>query len=285
MTVSWTLVVVAPLEELEIRAAELFELGASGVELQEPGMTLMPGTPVLPDGKARAIAHFKERPDAVRAAAGLRTEPPVEVPAQDWSVAWRTHHKPVRLRPHLWIVPPWEAAPQGSASVIIEPGMAFGTGSHPTTRLCLERISELLASRAGADLLDIGTGSGVIALLAHVLGAGRICATENDQVALDSARHNASLNGVPTRIEWRLEEDPAKIRGRFGMVVANILLNTLEELAEKITRKVAPGGRLLLSGLLADQADAAERAYLAQGLKPVLRQQREEWVLVELEQP
>jgi ribosomal protein L11 methyltransferase len=151
--------------------------------------------------------------------------------------------------------------------------------------LCLLRLREVLLERKGTSVLDIGTGSGVIALLAHALGAGRICATENDQVALDSARHNASLNGVPTRIEWRLEEDPAKIRGRFGMVVANILLNTLEELAEKITRKVAPGGRLLLSGLLADQADAAERAYLAQGLKPVLRQQREEWVLVELEQP
>jgi ribosomal protein L11 methyltransferase len=92
------------------------------------------------------------------------------------------------------------------------------------------------------------------------------------------------LNGV-SRIDWQLEEDPAKIRGRFEIVVANILLNTLEELAAKIASKVARGGRLVLSGLLADQADAAERAYLAQGLKPVLRQQREEWVLVELEQP
>jgi ribosomal protein L11 methyltransferase len=162
--------------------------------------------------------------------------------------------------------------------------MAFGTGSHATTLLCLLRLRELLLERKGAPVLDIGTGSGIIALLAYVLGAGRICASENDPVALESARRNAALNGV-SRIDWQLEEDPAKIRGRFEIVVANILLNTLEELAAKIASKVARGGRLLLSGLLADQADAAERTYLAQGLKPVLRQQREEWVLVELEQP
>jgi ribosomal protein L11 methyltransferase len=284
--VSWALVLLAPPEDLEIRASELFDLGASGVELQEPGMTLMPGTPALPEGRGRAIAHFKERADALHAAAELRTEPPIEVPAQDWSVAWRAHHKPVRVGQFVWIVPPWETAPYGSRSVIIEPGMAFGTGSHATTHLCLERVSQLLPWRSGADLLDLGTGSGVIALLAHVLGAGRICATENDQVALDSARHNASLNGVPmTRVEWRLQEDPAKIRGRFEIVVANILLNTLEELAEKIARKVKNGGRLVLSGLLADQAGAAERAYVAQGLKPVLLEQREEWILLELERP
>src|ERR1700674_5852465 len=105
MTVTWALVVVAPLEELEIRAAELFELGASGVELQEPGMTLMPGTPALPEGQARAIAHFKERADALHAAAGLRTEPPFEIPAQDWSNAWRVHHRRIDLGGGLSIGP------------------------------------------------------------------------------------------------------------------------------------------------------------------------------------
>lgn len=279
---SWALVVVAPPEELEIRAAELFELGACGVELQEPGMPFMPGTPALPPGAGRAIAHFPDRADALRAAAELRAEPPVEVPAEDWSVAWRAHHRPIRIASDLFILPPWEKAPAGSRSLIIEPGMAFGTGSHATTRLCLERLRELLDEMGGADVLDVGTGSGVIALLAHLLGAGRICASENDPVALESARSNAGLNGV-SRIEWLLEERPAKIDGSFDIVVANIVLDTLEELAAQIAGKVRPGGRLLLSGVLADQAADAERAYLAQGLRPVEQRRREEWALVELE--
>jgi ribosomal protein L11 methyltransferase len=281
---SWALVLLAPAEELEIRAAELFELGASGVEMQEPGMLLMPGTPALPEGMSRAIAHFHERAAADRAAAELRSEALIEVPAKDWSIAWRAHHRSIRLASDLFIVPPWENAPAGSKSVIIEPGMAFGTGSHPTTLLCLERLRELLLSRRSADVLDIGTGSGIIALLAHLLGAGRVCATENDPAALRAARGNGDLNRAE-RIEWRLAEDPSQVSGRFEIVVANILLDALEELAERIASKVAPGGRLLLSGLLADQADAAERAYTAQGLRALERRRREEWALVELEQP
>jgi ribosomal protein L11 methyltransferase len=279
MTLSWALVLVAPLDELEILAAELFELGASGVELQEPDMQLMPGTPALPEGKGRAIAHFADRADALHAAAELRAEAPVEVPAQDWSTAWRAHHKKIQLADDLSIAPPWE-----KGSLIIEPGMAFGTGSHATTMLCLLRMRELLLESRGADLLDIGTGSGILALLAQHLGAGRVCATENDLVALEAARHNAALNAV-SRVEWRLEENPGRIEGQFGIVVANILLNTLEELAPRIASKVKPRGRLVLSGLLADQGDAAERAYVKQGLRPILRRQREEWVLVELERP
>ena len=281
---SWALVLVAPPDELEVVAAELFELGALGVELQEAGMTLMPGTPPLPEGKGRAIAHFDEREAATGAARTLGAEPPVEIAAQDWSVAWRAHHKVMRVGPRSWVYPPWEPKPSGVA-VAIDPGMAFGTGSHPTTALCLEACDELLAARPGADLLDVGTGSGVIALLAAKLGAGRVVGTENDPVALDVARGGAALNGIAKgRIEWRLE-DPEAVPGQFGIVIANILLNTLEELAPQIAGKVAPGGILVLSGLLSAQGDAAERAYLAQGLRTRGRKEREGWIRVELERP
>src|SRR5437588_4557769 len=100
---SWALVVLAEPAELEVLAAELFELGAAGVELQEPGMPLMPGTPELPEGRGRAIAHFLERGDALLAAAGLGAEPPLEVPEQDWSVAWRAHHRTLRVGPRSWV--------------------------------------------------------------------------------------------------------------------------------------------------------------------------------------
>ena len=281
---SWALVLVAPPEDLEIRAAQLFDQGALGVELQEPGMELMPGTPPLPEGCGRAIAHFASAEDASESARLFGAEPPVEVPERDWSVAWRTHHRPMQVGPRSWVHPPWEKPPRPGVAVAIDPGMAFGTGSHPTTALCLERCDELLSRFPGADLLDVGTGSGVIALFAKMLGAGRVVGTENDPVSLEAARQGAALNGIDG-VDWVLAEDPAAVPGRFKIVIANILLNTLEELAPAIAGKVADGGRLVLSGLLAAQGDAAERAYVAQGLRPVARKEREGWLRVELSRP
>ena len=193
---SWALVLVAPPEDLEIRAAQLFDQGALGVELQEPGIALMPGTPPLPEGCGRAIAHFASAEDASESARLFGAEPPVEVPERDWSVAWRTHHRPMQVGPRSWVHPPWEKPPRPGVAVAIDPGMAFGTGSHPTTALCLERCDELLSRFPGADLLDVGTGSGVIALLAKMLGAGRVVGTENDPVSLEAARQGAALNGI-----------------------------------------------------------------------------------------
>jgi ribosomal protein L11 methyltransferase len=278
--VSWALVLVAPPEELEMLAARLFDEGALGVELQEPGMPLMPGTPPLPVGRGRAIAHFAERAAAVESARSLGAEPPVEVPEEDWNAVWRAHHHVVQAGPRSWVHPPWEEPPAAGVAVVIEPGMAFGTGSHPTTALCLERCDELLAEFPGADVLDVGTGSGVIAMLAKKLGAARVAATENDEVALNAARKGAASNGLHD-IEWHLAADPDDVPGRFPIVIANIVLNTLEELSPALAGKVAPGGRLVLSGLLAEQADAAERAYIAQGLRPVGRKESEGWVRLE----
>jgi len=284
--VSWALVLTAAPDELELLAARLFEQGALGVELQEPEQQLMPGTPPLPPGAGRCIAHFTERDVAADSARELgRAEAPVEVVEEDWSVAWRKQHRPLRVGPRSWVQPPWEDAPAapGEARVLIDPGMAFGTGSHPTTALCLERLDELLAELPGADVLDVGTGSGVIALLAVKLGAGRVCGTENDPVALEAARRGAGLNGIPSeRMRWALADPDQLPEAPYRIVVANILLNTLIELAPAIARKVASGGRLVLSGLLAAQADEAEAAYAALGLSPAGRAQRDGWARVEL---
>lgn len=281
---SWAVVVVRPPDELELAAAELFDLGALGVELQEPGIPPMPGTPPLPEGRGRAIAHFAERGAACDAAQAMGAEPPVEIAAQDWSIAWRAHHRTMRVGPRSWVHPPWEAPPAGAVAVAIDPGMAFGTGSHATTALCLERCDELLAEFPGADVLDVGTGTGVIALLAKKLGAGRVAGTENDPVALAAAKSGAELNGI-SGVEWMLCDDPSEVQGQFGIVVANILLNPLLDLAPSLAAKVAPGGRLVLSGLLSVQADAAERAYAEQGLWPQARKERDGWARVELSRP
>lgn len=281
---SWAVVVVRPPDELELAAAELFDMGALGVELQEPGIQLMPGTPPLPESRGRAIAHFEERGAAFDAAQAMGAEPPVEIAAQDWSVAWRAHHRTMRVGPRSFVHPPWEAPPAGTVAVAIDPGMAFGTGSHATTALCLERCDELLAEFPGADVLDVGTGSGVIALLAKRLGARRVAGTENDPVALAAAKSGEALNGI-SGVEWILCDDPSEVRGEFRIVVANILLNPLVELAPSLAAKVAPGGRLVLSGLLAAQGAVAERAYAEQGLWPHARKERDGWVRVELSRP
>src|SRR5207302_5494644 len=120
------------------------------------------------------------------------------IAGRDWTIAWRAHHKPALVGPRSWVHPPWEAPRlrTGEVGVAIDPGVAFGTGSHPTTALCLERLDELLAGRPGADVLDIGTGSGILAISAALLGAGRVCGTENDPVALEAARRGAALNGL-----------------------------------------------------------------------------------------
>src|SRR5437868_4930733 len=228
---SWSVVVTCPVDLADIVAAELFDLGAVGVESQEPDMVLMPGTPALPAGAARCIAHFQDRAAARDAAAGLRNNDllrdvevpdPMEVPAEDWSRAWRKHHRSIKVGPRSWIHPPWEtpdSAP-GDALVCIDPGMAFGTGQHPTTALCLERLDELLAQRPGADVLDVGTGSGILALGAALLGAGRVCATENDPIALEAARGGAALNGLAEgRIELLLVEPDHVPGAPFGLVV------------------------------------------------------------------
>ena len=201
---SWALVLVAPPEQLEILAADLFERGALGVELQEPGMPLMPGTPPLPEGRGRAIAHFADRTSASESASALGAEPPEEVPEEDWNALWRAHHRTMQVGPRAWVHPPWETPPGTGVAVAIEPGMAFGTGSHPTTALCLERCDELLAELPGADVLDVGTGSGVIALLAKKLGAGRVVGTDNDEVAAGRRaerreRHRLGPHGRPGR--------------------------------------------------------------------------------------
>ena len=295
---SYSILVTSAEEELELIAALLFEQGALGVEVQDHEVMLMPGTPPLADGRGRCIAHFGNVADAVEAAAALRLDfPALEVPEplqveeQDWSQAWRIHHKPMRVGPRSWVHPPWEV-PQleaGEVRVAIDPGMAFGTGSHATTALCLARVDELLRERPGADVLDVGTGSGVIALLAVKLGAGRVCGTENDPVALRAAAEATALNGFSDdRIAWQLHNPadlPAPWDAPYLIVIANILLNTLVELAPQIAAKVAPGGALVLAGLLTAQADEAESAYSAQGLLPSGRTELRGWVRVDLTRP
>ena len=181
--------------------------------------------------------------------------------------------------------PPWleKDAPARSVKVVIEPGMAFGTGDHATTHFCLEALDRALSERHGASVLDVGTGSAVLAIAARKLGAGRVVGTDNDPVAIRVALENAERNGAPN-----LELSTAELRevsGTFDIVLANILANTLVELAEAITAKVAPRGLLVLAGILSNQAEEVLVPYLGRGLQLRTRVLRGEWAMLELERP
>ncbi|MFA4874453.1 MAG: 50S ribosomal protein L11 methyltransferase [bacterium] len=183
-------------------------------------------------------------------------------PAGDWSKKWKQYFKPFEIAPHVIVAPSWEHySPKGDESLIeLDPGMAFGTGLHPTTRLCAELLARVTldVDSAQCSLLDMGTGSGILAILGRKLGIKRIAATDVDPDALRVARENLSKNGCA---DVELASDFCDIEGRFHIVVANILLSTLLELKSEIAEKTVPGGFLILSGITHDQEAEIAAAY------------------------
>jgi len=173
-----------------------------------------------------------------------------EIAEQNWVQLTQSQFEPIRVSERLWIVPSWHEAPDPSAIVLVlDPGMAFGTGSHPTTRLCLEWLEQQVVP--GNSILDYGCGSGILAIAAAKLGAGDVLGVDIDMQAVCAAKSNAERNEVSARFDDSAKE----IKGQFDIVVANILSNPLKALAPAICAHVRPGGRLALSGILAAQAD------------------------------
>jgi ribosomal protein L11 methyltransferase len=280
---TFSLTLEVPQARAEELASDLFDLGAAGVEIRDGEGTPMPGARLPPPGSALLVAWFPDAASARDAVAAHGGEV-AEVADEDWGEDWKKDFRPlhvgrVRVRPS-WIAEP---APPGSVEVVLDPGMAFGTGSHATTSLCLAALSDLLAARPGASVLDVGTGSGILAIAARKLGAGRVAANDDDPKAVEVARENAAANGVALELVLV----PAEVPGTFDVVVANILANTLVELAPALAAKLAPRGILLLSGILAPQEDEVRRAYVARGLAPLPGGDRREgeWSLLALERP
>jgi ribosomal protein L11 methyltransferase len=279
---SFTLTLDVAEDDADLRSAELFDAGAQGVEVRDREVAPMPGTPVPDPGRALLVAFFatREAADDARARHGGAV---TEVADQDWSETWKAGLAPFTVGP-VFVRPSWidAAPPPGAVEVVLDPGMAFGTGTHPTTALCLAALGDLVRRRPGARVLDVGTGSGLLAIAAARLGASEVVATENDPVALAVAGENAARNRVSLALS---AAPPERIAGAFDVVVANILANTLVELAPGLAPRVAPGGALLLSGILAGQEDEVRAAYVAQGLVAGDDRADGEWRLVVLARP
>ncbi len=197
----------------------------------------------------------------------------------NWAHSWRRFFAPVKIGRMLWIAPPWVELPNSRRHVItIEPGMAFGTGTHATTRGCLEFIEQIMPPFDHGKLraLDVGTGSGILAIALARLGAASVVALDNDPVALKVARDNIRINGVARQIRLaRAGVD--KLGGRFGIVIANLIAETILELADALASRVAPGGYLVLSGILYWQADDIVRRFVPARFKIVRRRRGQEW--------
>jgi len=231
----------------------------------EPGSLTTPGWE-----RSRVIALLESGTDASELVAacapiaGLDDVPPFtqeEIAEQNWVQLTQSQFDPIRVSERLWIVPSWHQAPDPNAIVLVlDPGMAFGTGSHPTTRLCLEWLERSVT--AGTSILDYGCGSGILAIAAARLGAGDVLGVDIDLQAVSAAKSNAERNEVAARFDDSAKE----IKGQFDIVVANILSNPLKALAPAICSHVRPGGKLALSGILAEQSEdliAAYAPYLA----------------------
>lgn len=192
-------------------------------------------------------------------AAGFTVVPPYtteQVAEQNWVQLTQSQFAPIRITDRLWIVPSWHDAPDPAAiNIELDPGMAFGTGSHPTTRLCLEWLCDSITP--GCSVLDYGCGSGILAIAAAKLGAGDVLGVDIDEKAVEAARDNAERNATTIR----LQHSGTPVGDTFDVVVANILTNPLCVLAPAIAARVAPGGKVALSGVLETQAEQVIEAW------------------------
>jgi ribosomal protein L11 methyltransferase len=240
-------------EHGEVVLAELLELAPSGVEEVDVS------DEVIEYAVYGAPGEVPSLPDLQAAAGGALVQVSTTEVAADWAQRWREFHRPLVLGDRLTVRPPWEPAGQTELDVVIDPGQAFGTGAHATTRLCLELL--LASAGGGGSCVDLGCGSGVLAIVASLLGFGPVVALDFDPLAVEATTANAAVNGVAVdvrRFDLLAEQAPDA-----DLVVANVLAAPLLSwagLQEQLPR------RLILSGLLTGETDRVAAAYMARGM-------------------
>ncbi len=295
---SWTEIVIeVAREHAEALSDALIENGALSVSVEdadegtdaeqplfgEPGME--PKEAAWEHSRVVALTNDDADRDFIVAAAaqavGIKAMPKYterKVEDEDWVRLTQSQFEPIHIGKNIWVVPSWHEAPDPSALILeLDPGLAFGTGSHPTTRLCMEWLEAHPAP--GKTVLDYGCGSGILAMVARKLGATPVAGVDIDTQAIDSARANAERNQVAD-IEFYVPDEFAKSSyadAKFDVVVANILSSPLKLMAPMLSSRVADGGALVLSGVLARQADEVAAAY-APFIKMSVWAEHEGWV-------
>lgn len=278
--------------DVEIVSDALMEIDALAVSVEdadadtdaEHALFGEPGMPAPKAGWERSVvkALFPAEPEATEAAtlilaqdwaADVHVQAIQAVPEQDWVRLTQSQFAPVEITPEFWIVPSWhEAPPQARRVMRLDPGLAFGTGTHPTTRMCLRWIAT--RGHAWPRVLDYGCGSGILAIGAALHGAQAIDAVDIDPAAVTSSRDNATANGVTLNVGM-----PELAAGEYPLVIANILATPLKLLAPLLCAHVAAGGNLILAGILSRQADELKAAY-APWLPLEVSDEEDGWILM-----
>ena len=255
-------------EQLELAQLRLWELGADGLEERDETTLLRESAP----GQVVVIAAFSDETAAQYALKELREEYAAEiiyVASEDWATEWRRGFSAQRIGKRLLLHPSWEPAQSEPGDVVltIDPENAFGSGDHETTRLVLQMLEQRVAG--GERVLDVGCGSGVLSIAAVRLGAAAAVAVDIDEDALVVARRNAEINGVASRIETsaRPLQD---IDGAYDIVLANIETRVLIHMPNQLQARIAPGGILVLSGILRGERDELLAAYAPMRLEECL---------------
>ncbi len=270
---------LVPVELAELAAEAMCAVAPDGVAIEDPLIPLGPDEGVRLERRRPSVVkaylpvddRLGERLDALDAAlAALGLHPELRtrtVHEQEWADAWKEHFHVERVGRRLVIRPSWRAYTPQPADVVIDldPGMAFGTGQHPTTRTCLELIEEHV--RPGDVVLDVGTGSGILAVAAVKLGAARCLALDVDAQAVRVARENVARNGVADRVQVAEGTLPIALASRhaFDLALANITAAAVAALAPDLAAALRPGGTLIGSGIVADRLDAVLAALMAAG--------------------
>lgn len=294
----WVLVnITVPAQGIDLVCHEMAELGSAGITVEERPLD----TFVIPDPDAgipevlTLKAYFPPQASEeglaeriyerlvwlTRLVPGLEPAVPdlQRVGAEDWAESWKQHFGVQRIGTRLVIRPSWEDFAAGPEDVVLtlDPGMAFGTGSHATTYLCLEALAAAYDKQPVPQrVLDVGTGSGILAVAAALLGAQRVLGCDIEETACQVALENAGQNGVQERVEVTLEPLES-LEGFFDVVLANILAEENARLAPELTKRLAPGGVLILSGILQEKEVLVVEAFAGFGLVGPEITRRDEW--------
>ena len=286
------LALICPQDRVEVVSDALMELDALSVTVEdadaetedEQALFGEPGMPPPRAGWQRSIlkALYPDQPSATEAATvllaqdfatDLHVQGLVTVDEQDWVRITQVQFKPVPITESFWIVPSWHEAPAQAKTIMrLDPGLAFGTGTHPTTRMCLRWVAQ--HGREDGRVLDYGCGSGILAIAAGLMGAKTIDAVDIDPAAVQSTQQNAQANGIEMRVGL-----PDLADGEYQLVLANILATPLKLLAPLLCGHLAGGARLLLAGLLERQAEEIAAVY-APWIELQVSDREDGWVLM-----